>query len=110
MTYPISIHEQSDGGIFKSPFNFRNLLAEILEGECYTLDIKCSQEMLDEEEFEVLIELENLGMTIQETLVERKTGFFDWSYGEIYETISNAATFWRWAAICGKKSLTTSNS
>lgn len=110
MKHPITIHEQSDACIFKTPFNFRNFLAEILADEYYTLDICCSQEMLDNEEFEAEIEFTTLGIVIVEILYGKDSKTFECAIGDNYHEIRDAASFWRWVAICGRKNLTTSES
>lgn len=113
-THPITIHEQSNSCVFKPPFNFRNFLAEILSTEKYTLDIHCSEEMLDNEEFEVQLKLEDLGILVVEMLYGRDSRCFECSIGEDYHNVVDAASFWRWVAICGRKTtnqaLTTPNS
>ena len=110
MKHPITIHEQSNACIFKAPFNFRNFLAEILADEYYTLDIRCSQEMLDNEEFEVEIEFETLGITIVEILCSKDSKTFECTIGDDFHEIRDAASFWHWVATCGRKNLTNSQS
>lgn len=110
MNHPITIHESNNGTIYNSPFKFRNLLAEIIDDESFILDIRCSQEMLGNEEFEVSLEFEDLGIIITETVSETsRSGAFRCYSGDNSFTIKDAASFWRWVAICGKKALTTSN-
>lgn len=109
-THPITIHEESDSEIFKAPFDFRNLLAEILSEEQFVLNIKCSEEMIDNEEFEVELEFPSLGIFVVEMLGAQGTTRFECNTGEDFHQISDKASFWRWVAICGRKSLTSSQS
>lgn len=85
-------------------------MAEILADEYYTLDIRCSQEMLDNEEFEVEIEFETLGITIVEILCSKDSKTFECTIGDDFHEIRDAASFWRWVATCGRKNLTNSQS
>lgn len=94
----------------KAPFNFRNFLAEILADEYYTLDVHCSQEMLDSEEFEVEIKFETLRIFVTEILCGKDSKTFECTIGHDYHEIRDAASFWRWVAICGRKNLTTPES